>query len=68
MISRATIVSFSSGTFTADIRLAHSPAQVLTGVKFSRLASSEYATGRTVLVDTGDHGDLADILVFAVVS
>lgn len=66
-IIRATIVSFSSGTFTGDIRPANSPTLTLTGVTFSRLDSAVYTAGRTVLADTGDHGDPADVVVYAVV-
>lgn len=65
---RATIVTFAAGTFTGDVRLASSPNITLSGIKFSRLAAAEYTAGRTVLVDTGDHGDLADVIVYAVVS
>jgi hypothetical protein len=64
---RATLVSFDSGAYTASVRLDGSQAQSLDGVTVSRaLPSAEMTAGRRVLVDTGDHGGLADVVIYAV--
>jgi hypothetical protein len=66
-IYRGRVVTFDAGTYTARVRLDGSAAQTLDSVAVSRgLASTAITTGRRVLVDTGDHADLADIVVFAV--
>jgi hypothetical protein len=68
-ILRATLVSFNAGSYTASVRLDGSAAQALDAVKVSRgLPSGELLAGRRLLVDTGDHGDPADAVVFAVVA
>lgn len=66
-IFRATIVSFDAGAWTAKVRLDGSTPQTLESVKTARnIASAEMSAGRRVLLDTGDHGDPADIVIFAV--
>jgi hypothetical protein len=66
-VYRGSVVSFDSLNWKADVRLDGSQAQSLAGVKTSRnIAAVEMTAGRKVLVDTGDHGDLADVVVFAV--
>ncbi len=64
---RGTVVSFNAGTWLAEVRLDGSPWQSLSGVKTARnIASAEMVVGRAVLVDTGDHGDPGDAVVYAV--
>jgi molybdopterin-binding protein len=66
-IYRGKVVAFSAGSWTATIRLDGSAAEVLTSVPTARnIASAEMTAGRRVLVDTGDHNDPADLVVFAV--
>lgn len=66
-IYRGRVVDFDTGTHTATVRLDGSAAQVLTSVPTARnIASGEMTAGRRVLVDTGDHGELVDTVVFAV--
>ena len=66
-ILRGTLVSFDNVTWLAEVRLDGSPWQSLSGVKTARnIAASEIVTGRTVLIDTGDHGDPDDAVVYAV--
>jgi hypothetical protein len=66
-VFRATIVSFDSGTWTAKVRLDGSTPQTLESVKTARnIASAEMTSGRRVVLDTGDHGDPADIVILAV--
>ena len=64
---RGVLVSFDSGAWTASVRLDGSQAQSLDGVKVAlNIVSGNLIAGRRVLVDTGDHGDLADVVVYAV--
>jgi hypothetical protein len=66
-ILRGTLSSFDAGTYRAVVRLDGSAAQTLTDVRTSRgIASAEMVAARRVLVDTGDHGDIADVVLFAV--
>lgn len=66
-IYRGRVVGFDSGSWTATVRLDGSAAQVLAGVPTARnIGSGEMLAGRRVLVDTGDHGELGDTVVFAV--
>ncbi|MGI8926408.1 MAG: hypothetical protein ACR2HN_07145 [Tepidiformaceae bacterium] len=66
MILRGTIVSFNSVTWRAVIRLDGSTPQTLTDVRVSRYAAADIAAPRRCLVDTGDHGDIADAVLTAV--
>ena len=64
---RGVLVSFDSGAWTASVRLDGSQAQSLDGVKVAlNIVSGNLIAGRRVLVDTGDHGDLGDVVVYAV--
>lgn len=64
---RATLVTFSAGSYTASVRIANSPSVTLDGVRVSRgLPAAEMLPNRALLIDTGDHGDLADVVVYAV--
>ena len=66
-VYRGTVVSFDASSWKADVRLEGSAAQSLVAVKTARnIAAVEMAAGRRVLLDTGDHGDLADVVVLAV--
>lgn len=66
-VYRATVVGFSAITWLASIRPDGSPSQTLDNVRTARnIASAEMTGGRRVLFDTGDHGDIADIVIFAV--
>ncbi|MCK9517630.1 MAG: hypothetical protein M0R74_01190 [Dehalococcoidia bacterium] len=63
---RAKVVSYDAGSHTAVVRLDGSAAQTLDGVAVSRgIAGAEMVPGRRVLVDTGDHGAIEDVVVFA---
>ncbi|MBI2767644.1 MAG: hypothetical protein HYX53_17235 [Chloroflexi bacterium] len=64
---RGTLVSFNSGTYTASVRLDGSQAQSLDNVRVSRgIAAAEMVATRRVLIDTGDTGDLGDVVLYAV--
>ncbi len=66
-VFRAKLVSWSSGTWRAVVRLDGSAAQVLSDVRVSRaIPAAEMVAGRPVLLDTGDHGDSADIVLTSV--
>lgn len=65
-VYRGRLVAFDSVNFLATVRLDGSAPQVLEGAAVSRgLAAAALTPGRRVLVDTGDHGDPADIVVTA---
>lgn len=64
---RGIVTAFDVGTHTATVRLDGSAPQVLGSVPTSRgIASGDMATGRRVVVDTGDHNHPADFVVTAV--
>lgn len=66
-IYRGRVVDFDSGTHTATVRLDGSAAQVLADVPTARnIDATEMTAGRRVLLDTGDHGELTDTVLFAV--
>lgn len=67
-VLRATLVSFTTGPpWAADVRPDGGPGLTLTGVAVSRaIPSGEMTPGRKVLVDTGDHHDPNDAILFAV--
>ena len=52
---------------TASIRLEGSSAQLITTTKRSvGIAGGDMVVGRKAMVDTGDHNDPADFVVYAV--
>ncbi|OAI43075.1 hypothetical protein AYO38_11015 [bacterium SCGC AG-212-C10] len=64
---RATVVSFDAGTWRATLRFDGSAPQAVSGVRTARnIPSAEMTSGRKVLVDTGDHGNADDMVVFGV--
>ena len=63
-ILRGTIAAWSAPT--ATIRLEGSSPQTITTTKVSLDAVASMAATRKVLIDTGDHNDPADFVVFAV--
>ncbi len=66
-LHRGKVVSFSTGSWTASVRLDGSPFQRLDSIPVARnIASAEMTAGRNVLVDTGDHHSPADAVVVAV--
>jgi hypothetical protein len=66
-VLRGILVSFSSGPFTASVRLDGSAPQTVDNVAVSRaIASGEMTAGRKVLLDSGDHNNPNDFLVTAV--
>ncbi|MGE5595519.1 MAG: hypothetical protein ACM3S1_05730 [Hyphomicrobiales bacterium] len=66
---RGKVVSFDSTGYTASIRLDGSAPQTLDNVRVAlNIASAAMTAGRRVILDTGDHGDLADVVVLAVYS
>jgi len=63
-ILRGTLVSFDAPTYKAVVRLDGSGPQVLADVRTNRgIAAAELTASRRVLVDTGDHGDIADVVL-----
>ncbi|MCC7365311.1 MAG: hypothetical protein IT303_13170 [Dehalococcoidia bacterium] len=68
-IKYGTLVSFASGAFTASIRMDEAAAQAIENVRVSRaIPGAEMVTGRRVLLDTGDHNDPSDLVLYAIVS
>lgn len=66
-VLRGVLVSFNAATYKAVVRLDGSGPQVLTDVRTNRgIPSAEMVAARRVLVDTGDHGDIADVVLSAV--
>lgn len=63
---RGVLTAFNPTTFRATVRLDGSSAVTLDAIHATRLDAAEYAPGRRVLVDTGDHGDPGDVVVVAV--
>ncbi|MBA4179507.1 MAG: hypothetical protein C0506_02865 [Anaerolinea sp.] len=63
-VLRGVIAAWSSPT--ATIRLEGSAPQTITTTKVSLDAVASMAAGRKVLLDTGDHNDPADFVIFAV--
>lgn len=66
-VYRATLVTFDPATYTASLRLDGSQPQTLDAVNVAaNIPPGELVAGRVLLLDTGDHGDVADALVFSV--
>ncbi len=66
-VLRGILVSFDAGTYRAVVRLDGSGPQVLADVRTSRgIPSAEMVAARRVLVDAGDTGDIADVVLTAV--
>lgn len=66
-VYRGKVVAFDAGAHTATIRLDGSGPEVLSAVATNRgIASGDMSTGRSVLVDTGDHNHPADFVVTTV--
>lgn len=66
-VLRGILVSFSSGPFTASVRLDGSAPQTVDNVAVSRaIPSAEMTPGRKVLLDSGDHNNPNDFVVTAV--
>lgn len=63
---RGTIVSFDSSTYLASVRQDGAQPTVITSVRTTRIADTEVAAGRRCIIDTGDHGDLLDVVIVAV--
>ena len=64
---RATVVSFSAAAYTASVRLDGSAAQTLDNVPVSAgIPPSEMVAGRRALVDTGESGELGELMLYAV--
>lgn len=65
-VYRARLVSWNSGTYRAVVRVDGSSPQTLTDVRVSRaIPSGEMTATRPCLIDTGDHGDPADAILYA---
>lgn len=68
-VLRGTLVSFAAGAYLASVRLDGSAPRTVDGVRVSRgIPAAELAAGRGVLVDTGEHGDPVDMVLYAVVA
>ena len=64
-IVRGTIAAWSAPT--ATIRLEGSASRTITtGKKASNITNATMVVGRKVLIDTGDHNDPADFVIYAV--
>ena len=67
MLERATLVSFSSGSYTATVRYAGSLSSVVASLPVSRgIASAELTTGRRLAVAVFDPGNPVDAMVVGV--
>ena len=66
-VERGTLLSFSSGSYTATLRLAASLSAVVSAVPVSRgIASAEMQVGRRVAVAIFDAGNPIDAMVIGV--
>ena len=67
MLERATLVSFSSGSYTATLRFAGSLTSVVASVPVSRgIPSAELTAGRRVAVAVFAAGNPVDAMVVGV--
>ena len=67
MLERATLVSFSSGSYTATLRFAGSLSSVVASVPVSRaIPSAELTAGRRLAVAVFDPGNPVDAMVVGV--
>ncbi len=67
VVERGTLLSFSSGSYTATLRLAASLSAVVSAVPVSRgIASAELQAGRRVAVAIFDAGNPVDAMVIGV--
>ena len=66
-VERGTLLSFSSGSYTATLRLAASLSAAVSAVPVSRgIASAEMQVGRRVAVAIFDAGNPVDAMVIGV--
>lgn len=66
---RGRLVAFDSGAHQATVRLDGSATQSIDGIRVAaNIATAEMVAGRLVLIDTGESGELPDIVVYAVVA
>ncbi len=66
-VERGTLLSFSSGSYTATLRLAASLSAVVSAVPVSRgIAAAELQAGRRVAVAIFDAGNPVDAMVIGV--
>lgn len=64
-IIRGTLAAWSSPT--ATVRLEGSaPQTITTDKKAANILAADMVTGRKVLIDTGDHNDPADFVLYAI--
>jgi hypothetical protein len=64
---RGFVVSFDAGSHTAHVRLEGSSPQRLEGIAVARnIAAAEVTAGRRLLLDTGESGEVEDLVVYAV--
>lgn len=67
MLTRGTLVAFSSGAYTATVRYTGSLAGLVSDVPVSRaIASSELVAGRRLAVALFDAGNPGDAMVVGV--
>ncbi|MSQ30313.1 MAG: hypothetical protein EXR68_07500 [Dehalococcoidia bacterium] len=67
IVERWTLLSFSSGSYTATLQIAGSRSSSVVAVPVSRgVASSEMVTGRCVAVAIFDAGNPVDAMVVGV--
>lgn len=67
IVERGTLLSFSSGTYTATLQIAGSLSSSVASVPVSRgIASSELVAGRRVAVAIFDAGNPVDAMVIGV--
>lgn len=66
-VFRGKVVTFSSGTWSANVRVDGSPGEILAAVPVNRaIASTDMVAGRSVLLDTGETQNPDDFVVTAV--
>ncbi len=64
---RGRLVAFDSGTYTATVRLDGSAAMALHDLAVAaNIPAAEMVSGRRVLADTGETGEVGDIVIYAV--
>ena len=67
IVERGTLLSFSSGSYTATLQIAGSLSSSVAAVPVSRgIASAELQVGRRVAVAIFDAGNPADAMVIGV--
>ena len=68
-VLRGALVSFDAGTYRASVRVDGSVATSLVGIAVAaNIPAGEMVAGRRVLIDSGETGDIGDMVVYAVLA